>query len=363
MRHLFVIGLSLLVLAGCGEDSTEYVYKPLDVSPLPSCTKKYEGVYANSNDSVFLCNDGTWVHQSFLDTIIQEKIDTLVQIDTVVIQESIPLYSNSLVINKCRTDFDSPFVPGKSFFFGNSLVGGFDSFGMAASNNTKDYIANLTDYFKKRDIDFSPQKKSSNFENMQSLEEQSTFLHEEILSKLDSSTGLVVIQLGDNVNEEPEFLLFRESIANLLNQICGKAPNAKVMWVGEWYSTASKQKTIKEVADLFEIPFLDISDVNTTENQSYIGAVYTYPNTRNFSISADSIKENNDSLLVYFSVGGTQYLSVIVPDSYDWDEENKTLEWKGTDNIITDPAVASHPNDKAFKEIARRILLALGYEL
>lgn len=352
MRSFFC--LLILIIVGCGEISTEY--KPLDISPLPSCSSKYNGIYATVNDSVFLCKDSSWLYQSFTDTVLIEIKDTS------IVYENIPLYGNNLVVNKCRTEFDNPFIPGKSFFFGNSLVGGFETFGMAASDSTKDYIANLTNYFKSKDIFFLPQKKSSNFENMLTIEEQNLLLYNEILPRIDSTTGLIVIQLGDNVNEEGEFINFKESIANLLNQICGKSPKAKVIWIGEWYSSEAKQKAIKEMTDLFKIDFVDISDINIPEKQSQLGAVYTYPNTRDFSMTADSIKEINDSLHVYFTIDEVNYQSTIVTQTYQWNKENKSLSWIGKQNIITNPFIASHPNDKAFAEISERIISALGYE-
>ena len=147
----------------------------------------------------------------------------------------------------------------------------------------------------------------------------------------------------------------------MLDRICSIAKNAKVLWVGEWYATDAKQRFFKEEAEKFGLTFVDISDLNIPENQSYVGAVVDFPVVKNFSMEYDSYKVGGDSLEISFSTDGSQYQSKIKVERFSDDIESKTISWRGYQYIVPNTAVATHPNDKAFKKIAERILKALGY--
>jgi hypothetical protein len=196
---------------------------------------------------------------------------------------------------------------------------------------------------------------------MLSVQEKVEYFDQTILPHINDSTTLVVLQLGDNVNEEQEFIILKESIESMLNQICGIAKNAKVLWVGEWYASIPKQQLLKEEAEKFGLTFVDISDLNYLENQARIGDIVEYPNKQYFSMKYESYKSDGDSLEITFSMYNSLYTVKIKVDNFSDEPKSKTISWAGNQYIVDDAGIASHPNDKTFKIIAERILEALGY--
>ena len=75
----------------------------------------------------------------------------------------------------------------------------------------------------------------------------------------------------------------------------------------------------------------------------------------------ESYKSDGDSLEITFSANNSPYTVKIKVDDFSDDTETQTISWTGKQFIVNDAGTASHPNDKAFKQIAERILEALGY--
>ena len=335
MKYLFITLILLFTLVSCSNDvagnESRFVLPDVDNSILQV-------------DTVF-----------FTDTIL--KVDSVFIVDTVVNNE----VQWKDEFSKCKTDFDSAVIPGKALFWGNSLLGGYGLFGMSASNASKDYFAHIKNFFDTNGIPFEAEKESGVYENMRSVQEKSDFFSEKIATMINDSTGLVVLQLGDNVDEDQEYIIFKESTDILLDRICSIATNAKVLWVGEWYASDAKQKLIKEETEKFGVTFVDISDLNIPENQSYIGAIVYYPVVEQFTMEYDSYSARGDSLEISFYADDMLYKSTIKVQSYSVNTDMKTISYIGSQFIVPNSAIASHPNDKAFSDIADRILNALGY--
>lgn len=348
---IFLTTLSCIAVLGCDDDDSSVVAS----ESVPEESASIDTVFVNSTDTVFM---------NFIDTAFVDRLDTVFvdRLDTVVVEhrDTLTLTSSGLV-KKCRTSFDSSFVPGYSLFWGNSLLLGYQDFGMSASAADKDYYWQIEDYFIKNKIDFTGNRVTGSFENMTTLEAQEQFLKDNIYPHLEKNPGLIVIQLGDNIDENEEFFIMEESISHVMERICSMADSARVLWVGEWYSTPLKQFLLKRLADDYGITFVDISDLNTSDNQARLGDVNVYPFEREFSLKYDSYEVNGDSLTIRFYSEDSLYASIIKISSYEDDSENKRITWTGKEFITADVFVASHPNDKAFKEISKRIMAALGY--
>ena len=293
------------------------------------------------------------------DTILQ--LDTVTSLDTIFKLDTLEIIKPAYDFNKCRTDFDTPIIPARSVFWGNSLLGGYGTFGVSASNNANDYFAHIKKHFDSKGIPFEAHKINGIYENMLSVQEKEEYFDQVVMPTINDSTSLIVLQLGDNVNEEQEFIILKESVEAMLNRICGIAKNAKVLWVGEWYASIPKQQLLKEESEKFGVTFIDISDLNNSENQARIGDIVEYPQPQDFSMKYESYEIDGDSLKIVFSANDTPYTAKIKIDHFSDDPESQTISWTGTQFIVYNSAIASHPNDKAFKEIAERILYALGY--
>ena len=203
-----------------------------------------------------------------------------------------------------------PVIPDNILFIGNSLLLGFSTFGMCAKNSNHDYYHYVTEYIKDINASLVSEKLAGNtFEGATSMSAVNNWYTSTLDAKLNDDIKLVVVQLGDNVNTPETLNNFKISCENLLTHIRTNCPNARVCWVGEWYGSSEKQGIINNACKQTGCVFIDISDLNTTENQAKIGDVV----------------DKGD---------GTQY-------------------------IVDSAGIASHPGNKGMRLIANRILYQL----
>ncbi len=206
-----------------------------------------------------------------------------------------------------------PVFANKALYIGNSLLLGFDEFGMAASNAEKDYFALVNQELKAKNPTFSALRvKGSDWENCTTNDSQTNWMYSNLTSPVinNPDTDLVIIQLGDNVNTTAKVSIFRTGATNLVKFFRTRLPNARMVWVGAWYQTEEKRSIMREVCRATGCTFIDIWDLASDGNKSAVGNTYTLSD--------------------------------------------------GTVKTITDSDVASHPGDIGFKAIANRILYRLG---
>lgn len=206
-------------------------------------------------------------------------------------------------------------IPNKTLFIGNSLLLGNHhgdyAFGMCATNINNDYYYHITQYILNKNANATFEKLSgTSFEGATAQSTVTDFLNNTLLPKLNNDLQLVIVQLGDNVNTTEKVTIFNTSCLELLQFIRTHAPNTRVIFVGEWYSTSQKQTIIANACKNSGCQFVDISMLNTEENRSSIGTVVSYPD--------------------------------------------------GYTETVSSSGVASHPGDVGMKAIADKILLELG---
>ena len=96
----------------------------------------------------------------------------------------------------------------------------------------------------------------------------------------------------------------------LLNYVHTKCPNALVVVMGDWYTNNGLMAGMQETTEKYGDIFVDFSSARTEENQSYVGAIVTYPDR--------------------------------------------------TTHEVTSTGIASHPNDSGFEEIANKVIEAIS---
>lgn len=205
----------------------------------------------------------------------------------------------------------TPAIPAKALFIGNSLLIGFGTFGMAASDNEHDYYYLINQAITAKKSAYTVSKMSgTSWEAATSAETQNTFLNDTLLPRLSEDLDLVIVQLGDNVNTDAKKAVFAQGCRSMLEFIRTHAPKARVVWVGAWYQTAQKQEQMIAACEKTGSTFINIWDLATTENKSAVGNTY--------------------------------------------------IDSNGAEQTITSAGVASHPGDAGFKAIANRVLYKLG---
>jgi len=260
-----------------------------------------------------------------------------------------------------RTVYDVD-VPSNVVFIGNSLLFGNGTFGLSASDSTKDYFAHVDSAFRRLNPDYvNTRIMAKNIEKTLSDQKVRDALSTVVEPYISDSADLVIIQLGDNFSTRKEIEGMSTTVANIYESVCRSAPHARVVWVGEWYSTDAKQKALKKMAEKNNAEFIDISDIYSKSHQGKIGDVTTYPDYRKQTIKYTKYSVSGDSLTISFKKGDNSYKSTVVVTSYNDNPEKHEIEIYGFQTIVDSKGKATHPNDEGFRLIAERILEGLGY--
>ena len=145
----------------------------------------------------------------------------------------------------------------------------WNEIGMAASDVDKDYYHIVSSYLE----EYSGKKVVSyavNFSQWETNGHDRAQTFGDIKKYLSEELDLVTIQLSENVSD---LTTFESDFEELVKYVHSECPNAQIILVDEfWDSTRSQIK--KGVANKFEIPFADLSEIRgCSEYQSYMGAM------------------------------------------------------------------------------------------
>lgn len=173
-------------------------------------------------------------------------------------------------------------IPNKIIIAGNSIVNGMNdkdgtTFGMCASSNKKDFFAHVKNYILSKNNKSSfTRLQIAPFEQAESLEEQNQ-VWSDLNSKFTRDTDLVILQIGDNVNNSTREEMFRTGFEAFLNNIQTNCPKARILLVGCWFDSANQTtNTMKEISNKLGIELVLINDLYTKENQGHEGQEITW---------------------------------------------------------------------------------------
>ena len=225
---------------------------------------------------------------------IDSKITTTSSVKNEVTYMNAPTKKYFLQVNDSGTLQTINVIPSKTLFVGNSLLLGNHhgdyAFGMCATDINHDYYHYITDYILDRNAQATFEKlEGTTFEAATNQTTVTNYLNNTLLPKLSNDLELVMVQLGDNVNTEAKITTFTYSCLQLLQFIRQHAPNARVVFVGEWYATTQRQTIIANACKSTGCQFVDISALNTEENQASIGDVITYPDGYTETVSTSGV--------------------------------------------------------------------------
>ena len=192
-------------------------------------------------------------------------------------------------------------IPNKALFIGNSLLLGNHhenfAFGMCASDINNDYYYHITQFILNKKTNATFEKLSGvDFENATTQEMVDNFLNDTLLPKLNNDLQLVIVQLGDNVNTSNKVNIFKSSCLELLKFIRINSPNARVVFVGEWYSSSEKQTIIANACKNSGTQFVDISPLNIEENQASVGTIITFPDGYTNTVSSSGVASHPSNI-------------------------------------------------------------------
>lgn len=203
-----------------------------------------------------------------------------------------------------------PKIPSNILYIGNSLLLGFGNHGMASTTVDDDYYAKVNSYLSSYVSNLTTDRLlGTAFEGAEDDASVTSWFTDSLAPKLSNSVELVIVQLGDNVNTSAKNAEFEKSAGMLCEYLRKNCPSARIAWVAMWYSTSAKISVVSQACKKYGCEFINIQDLNVSENQSYVGATY--------------------------------------------------IDEQGNEQTITSAGVASHPGNKGFSEIANRIINSL----
>ena len=192
-------------------------------------------------------------------------------------------------------------IPKKALFIGNSLLFGFTTFGMAASDSQHDYYHYVTEFLKSKNPDVVTKKAyGSNWESQTTSEGRQEWIDNTIEASVDGDEDLVVIQLTDNVNSEDRRVTYQEDLYTMITAFRNNCPNARIVWLAAWYnSTPDWPYIVKAVEDL-HIDLVDIRDISLlAENKNVIGGTYTTDSGEVKTITSAGVASHPGDLGMY----------------------------------------------------------------
>lgn len=253
-------------------------------------------------------------------------------------------------------------TPNKSAFIGNSLLMGWGTFGMTASDNQHDYYYHVTTRIHQLDNTASYTHLSNgNLEHSTNDNDFNTAFNV-IKPYLTEDIDLICIQLGDNVNTNEKVTQFTKqggSFETMVDWIHQNCPIARLMWVGTWYP--SIHDWLVDACAAKGVEFVDILPLSTTENKATLGDVVHRTEDRTQTITGSYI-ESSGALLVTASIYGRTYNITIPSYTSVTGNGDGTFTMVAPYTIIDSTGVQSHPNDSGMKAIAEKIMSQIGID-
>lgn len=166
----------------------------------------------------------------------------------------------------------------KVLYLGNSLLLGSNTdgthgrpFGLAATSYEESYQAklnkllNVTDSTCVHDAVFEQSiKDSDSISYINSLDNDMT-----------TSTDLVVVQIGDNVNTQKRYETFIKNFDLLIKKIKSINTHATIVIAGSWFDSYNLTIWLSNYAILNNVLFTNLNALNTKENMGIAGSIQT----------------------------------------------------------------------------------------
>lgn len=246
-----------------------------------------------------------------------------------------------------------PIIPKKAVFIGNSLLLGWGSFGMAASDNQHDYF-----YYLQQQVPEMTYQKSTagDFEGATTKEIALNWVDNTLLPMLSADTDFLMIQLGDNCDTTAKKNSVIQAIPEMFTKIRDISEKIRIVWCGLWY----QRSWVTELSNTVTSNGGEFVDFSKIQGTSAVGNIVTYPSniTMNYN-DVTGVSVEDSKLNVTLLINGTSYTRSIDYETYSKNGTNLTVT--GPQRIITNSGMASHPGDTAFKKIAELMINKLQW--
>lgn len=170
---------------------------------------------------------------------------------------------------------------------GNEITTNINAQGLNATDMEHDYFhltkTRLENIFDKVDM---------NCVNVATWERSLDTIVDKNILKTDTlkNLDLVIIQLGENLNETSDF---ETKIENLLGLIKEYSPHAEMIWISGWNMQGIVLNTIPAICEREQVQFMNIADLYETDYQSLVDEqrLIYYPNNEAMQTISNRLME------------------------------------------------------------------------
>lgn len=271
------------------------------------CWGSSAGVTKGFSDGTFgtsqFCTRGqivTFLYRHYLNNFytVTKQNGKITNISSPVVKKKNGSYATILTAD--RTTISVPTVPEKTLFIGNSLLQGLGSadkggrFGMCATDSRHDYYYYVTNaILKKNPTAVFTKLSGTAFEGSTDLDTAGRwYAAKRYLFKED--LDLIIIQLGDNVNDNEKKATFRNNIRHLLAQIKADCPKARVICVGTWYYRPTVISDYIRACKENGCDFVSIENICSTTTMPPAGTIVTYNDGTTWIAEGGSLSHPNN---------------------------------------------------------------------
>lgn len=291
-------------------------------------------------------------------TVFGKDDDTTTKKDFIVSPDGskfLPMVKNDGTISCARV------VPKKALFIGNSLTSGWQTFGEAATESSKDFVAGFSSVVSELDSDYTFSRKwATNFEQQTSLANAQAWVETNIDPMLSEDLDLIVVQLCENVVDNASAVAtFPESSLWLMQHLREECPRARVVWMGLWFERRWVS-TLLENTKKAGCEYIDIRPLYKPENVSVIGTVYEMESDYTKQYDVDSFTVDDGEITLNFTVDGVEYTAVIPSYTSYTSESDTSITVTGVYHVVSTYYASIHPGDEGMRKIANKMLFDLG---
>lgn len=161
-------------------------------------------------------------------------------------------------------------------FFGNSILRGFGSHGMASTTINDDYYHYIMSYLTNMNPEINPIKYGANtWEGYTTSDarnaETENFINYIKSNKNEKKVGTIFLEFGDNVNNDEKRVTFKTDFIYMVNRLKEEFPNAKIYYFFGWYNYSQNISIVNEVVNETGIKFIDYYSIKTEAKKQFRG--------------------------------------------------------------------------------------------
>ena len=223
-------------------------------------------------DERYLLKEGEYLFmdlfgQDFLYEQENSSVKSLVQTETNKVSGKMP-FSESNYILPFKYSLEKA-ENYKALVIGNDITSKNGSTGMSATDEKHDYYyltkERLQNVFG--NVTISRINATEWEKNNVIGSSRTDWLNKNLPKSTVSNLDLVILQLGDNYNQNDNF---EESAKEMVEYIRKYSPNAEIIWIGLWESYPKIQNNLPGICETLEIKFINIRDLNTADYQTVV---------------------------------------------------------------------------------------------